>query len=104
MLNFIHIRVKPQNTNSSYESVVFNEVSDSRTFLDVYSEHYSSYRFMWLNDQIKISPQLEEGVVLEIAYYRRLPDLNATYSVVPVNYIVGIAGSDQPYLEESTAP
>lgn len=98
LLDFIYIRIKPDSLNESHESIVFNEVTDSRTFLDAYSERYSSYGFMWLDNKIKISPQLKEDVVLEIAYHRRLPDLNATYSVLPINFIVGLPLNDQPYL------
>ena len=101
LLDFIYIRVKPQDITNSSESIVFNEVTDSRTFLDAYSGKYSDYRFMWLNDKIKIAPQIEADATIEIAYHRRLPDLDATYSVIPINYIVSIASAEQPYLTES---
>jgi hypothetical protein len=94
LVEFIYIR-KKDTTEPSY---VFNEVTDSRTFLDPYADKYSIYHYMWLNDEINISPQLNIGDTLEIAYYRRLPDLNATYTVVPVNYLVGVSNSLQPYL------
>jgi hypothetical protein len=92
---FIYIR---KLNDQAYNSVVFNQVTDARTFLDPYAQKYSEYNWMWLDNQIKISPQLEVGDVLEISYYRRLPDLAATYLVVPNNYIISLSDANQPFL------
>jgi len=95
LIEFIYIR---ELTDSGYTSNVFNQISDARTFLDPYSEKYSNYSWMWINNEIKISPQLTPGSVLEIAYYRRLPDLNASYLVDAANYILNVSDINQPYL------
>jgi hypothetical protein len=92
---FIYIRKLNEQV---YNSTVFNQVTDARTFLDPYARKYSIYNWMWLDNKIKISPQLENDEVLEIAYYRRLPDLTSTYVVTPLNYIISVADADQPFL------
>jgi len=105
LIQFIYVRTLAQdNIGTSYStypsnvSKVFNEVTDSRTFFDLYSEKYSVYNWMWKDGKIFIHPQLAVGATLEIAYYRRLPALNATYSVIPVNYVIGLSDAAQPYL------
>jgi len=105
LIQFIYIRTlamdnfeTPYSTFPSNVSKVFNEVTDSRTFFDLYSEKYSVYNWMWKDGKIFIHPQLAVGAQVEISYYRRLPALNATYSVIPVNYVIGLSDSAQPYL------
>jgi hypothetical protein len=105
LIQFIFIRTLAQdNIGTSYStypsnvSKVFNEITDSRTFFDLYSEKYSVYNWMWKDGKIFIHPQLAVGAELEISYYRRLPALNATYSVIPVNYVIGLSDATQPYL------
>jgi hypothetical protein len=92
---FIYIR---EISNQPFDAPVFNQVTDARTFLDPYARKYSAYNWMWLDNKIKISPQLSPGTVIEIAYYRRLPDLFATYVVTPLNYIISVSDANQPYL------
>jgi hypothetical protein len=53
---------------------------------------------MWKDANIYIRPQLPEGAIVEISHYRRLPALDALYSVDPVNYLIGTADANQPYL------
>jgi hypothetical protein len=105
LTEFVYIRTLAQeNAGTSYStfpsnvSKVFNEVTDKRTFFDLYSEKYSVYNWMWQNGKIFIHPQLAVGATVEIHYYRRLPALDALYSVVPVNYLIGLADANQPYL------
>ena len=105
LTQFIYIRTLAQeNAGTSYStfpsnvSKVFNEVTDKRTFFDLYSEKYSVYNWMWQNGKIFIHPQLAVGASVEIHYYRRLPALNATYTVTPINYLTGLSDADQPYL------
>jgi hypothetical protein len=93
---FIYLR---EVSDQTFDSPVFNQVTDARTFLDPYARKYSAYNWMWLDNKIKISPQMDPGATIEIAYYRRLPDLFATYIVIPVNYIISIPDADQPYLK-----
>jgi hypothetical protein len=105
LIQFTYIRTLAQdNIGTSYStfpsnvSKVFNEVTDSRTFFDLYSEKYSVYNWMWKDGKVFIHPQLAVGAQVEISYYRRLPALNATYSVIPVNYVIGLSDAAQPYL------
>lgn len=106
LTQFNYIRtIAQENTGTSYStfpsnvSKVFNEVTDKRTFFDLYSEKYSVYNWMWQDGKIFIHPQLAVGAIVEINYYRRLASLNAVYSVMPINYIIGISDASQPYLE-----
>jgi hypothetical protein len=99
LTEFIHVRKLPSNSQSSYESEVFSQVSNSISFLDSYTENYAGYSYMWLDGKIKIQPQLSVDDVLEISYYRRLPDLNATYRVIAANYYISSTDEAQPYLE-----
>jgi len=99
LIEFIYLRVLPTSPSAGYSGIVFNQVTDARTFLDPYSNKYSEYNYMWLDNSIKLSPQLEVGTILEVSFYRRLPDLDAVYSVIPTNYIIGLSDSEQVYLE-----
>ena len=88
----------PYSTFPSNVSKVFHEVTDKRTFFDMYAEKYSSYNWMWMDNKVFIHPQLAVGAIVEINYYRRLPALNALYSVIPINYLIGLSDAAQPYL------
>jgi hypothetical protein len=88
----------PYSTFPSNISKVFNEITDKRTFFDAYSEKYSVYNWMWSDNKIFIHPQLAVGATIEINYYRRLPDLDALFAVIPVNYLTGLSDANQPYL------
>jgi hypothetical protein len=109
LIQFISIRtLARENDGTAYStfpsnvSKVFHEITDSRTFFDLYSEKYSSYNWMWKDGKVYIHPQLAVGAVLEVSYYRRLPALDATYLVVPINYLIGLSDSNQPYLTLTT--
>lgn len=105
LTQFIFVRTLAQaNLGTSYStfpsnvSKVFNEVTDKRTFFDLYGEKYSVYNWMWMDNRIFIHPQLAVGAQLEIHYYKRLPALNALYNVAPINYLIGLSDANQPYL------
>jgi hypothetical protein len=105
LTQFIYIRTLAQeNAGTSYStfpsnvSKVFNEVTDKRTFFDLYSEKYSVYNWMWQDGKIFIHPQLAVGAQVEIHYYKRLPALNALYNVAPINYLIGLSDASQPYV------
>lgn len=83
-------------------SKVFHEITDKRTFFDIYSEKYSRYNWMWMDGKVFIHPQLAVGTIVEINYYCRLPALNAVCSVVPTNYVIDTTDANQPYLEVGT--
>lgn len=106
LTQFVYIRTIAQdNVGTSYStfpsnvSKVFNEVTDKRTFFDLYSEKYSVYNWMWEKNKIYIHPQLAVGAIVEIHYYKRLPALNAVYNVSPINYIISLSDANQPYVE-----
>lgn len=99
LTEFIYVRTKASNSQGATTNRVFNEITDRRGFFDIYFENYSAYNWMWQEDKIFIRPQLPVGTVLEIGYYRRLPELDGTYSVIPINYVVGTDDSEQPYLD-----
>jgi len=101
LTQFVYVRTLAA-TNSNV-SIVFDEIADSRTFFDAYAEKYSRYNWMWQGEKLFVHPQLAVGDVLEIHYYRRLPALDAVYAVDPVNYVVGVSDSLQPYLTVGTA-
>lgn len=105
LVQFNYVRtVANTNNNTPYASLppgvstVFHEVTDKRTFFDTFSEKYSRYNWMWMDNKIFIHPQLAVGTVLEINYYRRLPALSALYSVIATNYTIGLSDANQPYL------
>jgi hypothetical protein len=54
---------------------------------------------MWQGNNVFIHPQLEQDVTLELHYYKRLPDLDALYTVDPSNYLTALSDTDQPYLD-----
>jgi len=95
LTQFIYIRTLDSDTN---ESTVFDEITDKRTFFNQYAETYSSNYWMWQDGKLFIKPQLAVGTQVEIHYYKRLPSLNALYSVLPINYIIGLSDANQPYL------
>ena len=96
LTQFIYLRTLESETN---ESTVFDEITDKRTFFNQYAETYSANYWMWQDGKLFIKPQLPVGTQLEIHYYKRLPSLNATYTVLPINYLIGLSDADQPYLE-----
>lgn len=102
LTQFRYIRTKASDSNQNTSNRVFNEITDSRGFFDIFYENYSAYNWMWQGNKIFIRPQLPVGTVLEIGYYRRLTALNAVYNVIPVNYVVGTADASQPYLDVGT--
>ncbi len=95
MTQFIYMRTV-DTTNQ--QTKMFNEITDKRTFFDPLSETYSDIYWMWQDGKIFMKPQLAVGTRIEIHYYKRLPALNALYNVAPINYLIGLSDSEQPYL------
>jgi len=79
-------------------SIVYNQVNDVRTFLDPYAEQYNWNRYVWKDFKFLIKRQLNVGDTIELHYYRRLGQLDALYSVVPVNWSAAYADNAQPLL------
>jgi len=100
LIEFILLRT---STETGTPSRVFHEVTDKRTFFDVFAEKYSPYNWMWSDDKLYIHPQLAVDDVLEIRYYRRLASLDALYAVIPINYSLALSDTDQPYLALSAS-
>jgi len=92
------ILIRTVQATDPQNNVVFNEVTDKRTFFDSSAEYYSRFRWMWSESSIYLTPQLAEGAELDIHYYRSLPALDSLYTASAVNYIVGTADASQPFL------
>jgi len=103
LTEFRYIRTKVSDSQGATTNRVFNEITDSRGFFDMYFENYSAYNWMWQENKIFIRPQLPVGTIIEIGYYRRFPALDGLYSVIPINYVVGTADASQPYLDVGTS-
>ena len=72
---------------------VFNEKLDIRTFNDVNAEKYSNMNY-WSRQRnvVLLTPGFNStgnANSIELLYYRRLPALNALYSVTVLNYNAG---------------
>ncbi len=76
---------------------VFNEKTDLRTFNDWTANKYN-YNAYWSREGNKLilSPGFQQDSSIgspnsiRIHYYRRLPALDATYSVTPTNFVAGL--------------
>ena len=76
---------------------VFNEKTDLRTFNDWTANKYN-YNAYWSREgnNLILSPGFQQdGAIgspseIKIHYYRRLPALNATYSVTPANFAANL--------------
>jgi hypothetical protein len=116
LVEFIQIREVDSN---GLTTRVFNEKVDIRTFNDTTAEKYSNNNY-WARQQnvIYLSPGFGSGNAqsqantMELYYYRRLPALNAVYSVTVLNYNAGfltttgagsgVANSKQLYFNSNT--
>ena len=66
-------------------TIVYNEKADYRTFNDNTAVSTDIYRWTRRQNQILVAPNLAEDDTFELFYYRRLPALNARYSVNQAN-------------------
>jgi hypothetical protein len=80
----------------------YDNLTDIRSFLNPFAENYSTHRWTQRGLEFLLTPQLEVGDLIQLHYYRRLPPLDATYTVVPANYDISLADGAQPYLFVST--
>jgi hypothetical protein len=105
VVEFIQIR---EVDSAGLTTRVFNEKVDIRTFNDVNAEKYTGYNY-WARQQnvLFLVPGFGNGNTgnaadkIELYYYRRLPALNAVYSVTVLNYNAGFltttgAGANVP--------
>lgn len=99
LIEFIYLAKRDASTNKV--DIVYNQVNDIRTFLDPFADQYSHYRYVWKDFKILVSPKLAIGDVIELHYYRRLPALDALYSVIPENYSFDYAPAFQPLLSQA---
>lgn len=91
LIEFIQIR----ELDSDNKAIrVFNEKLDIRTFNDVNAEKYSNMNY-WSRqkDLLMLTPGFNNtgtANTIELLYYRRLPALDALYTVNPLNYTAGL--------------
>lgn len=74
-----------QTLGNHGNTIVYNEKLDYRTFSDNTAFATDLYRWTRRQNQIMVAPALMEDEVYELFYYRRLPALNARYSVTATN-------------------
>jgi len=91
LIEFIQIREIDANGQPTR---VFNEKTDLRTFNDWTSNKYN-YSAFWTRkgNSILLSPGFDSSNganKVELHYYRRLPALDALYTVTPANYSAGL--------------
>jgi hypothetical protein len=67
-------------------SITFDAKADYRSFVDDTQLAYQLHRWTRRQNQILVAPDLEAGQTYELYYYRRLPALNARFSVSVANY------------------
>jgi|NOAtaT_7_FD_contig_31_4343500_length_1236_multi_6_in_0_out_0_2 hypothetical protein len=103
LIEFIYLAQKDKD-DPTVHKLVYNQVNDIRTFLDPYAEQYNRWRYVWKDLSILISPKLEIGDTIELHYYRRLPQFNALYAVIPANWDPNFPDNDQPLLTYEALP
>lgn len=92
LIEFIQIREVDANNNTTR---VFNQKVDIRTFNDSMTQMLDSY---WSRqaDTIMLAPgfgqqgSMGNPVAIELYYYKRLPAIDATYTVTAANYSGGL--------------
>ena len=106
LIEFIQIRGVDTN---GLTTRVFNEKSDIRSYWDLNNRHYNQAAF-WSRqgDEVLITPAFGEAAVgyyggftgpeecIELYYYRRLPQLSATFAVTPANANIHQFGTPDP--------
>ena len=70
--------------------VVYTEKADIRSFYDIETCKYEYNRWTRQGNQMHVYPDLNEGDVFELYYYRRLPPLNSVYVVNAANANAGL--------------
>jgi hypothetical protein len=102
LIEFIQIREVDANKTTTR---VFNQKVDVRTFNDAYTDNEGPYWTRQANTII-LSPGFNDGsrgvaTGIELYYYKRLPALNADYSVTPSNYAAGLLNQVAPTVDGS---
>ena len=99
LIEFIHIRGTDVD---GLTTRVFNEKTDIRSFWDICTDHYN-YNAFWSRQggNVYLTPAFGQAgrafygggagneELIEMFYYGRLPALNATYDVTPLNFTNG---------------
>ena len=96
LTEFIYLR---KVAGAERDSNMYNQVNDVRTFLDPYADQYNVNRYVWKDFTFLVRPKLNVGDAIELHYYRRLGQLDALYSVIPVNWDSAYADNQQPLLD-----
>lgn len=94
------------NINTA-ENPVISERQDEKTFFDKTTSRFSDHAFMRVGDHLYIKPALPADTVVNLHYYRVLPSLQASYSVIPSNIVWSNStppapNAAQPFLSVST--
>jgi len=92
LIEFIQIREVDANNNTTR---VFNQKVDVRTFNDSNARMVESYWTRQANNVLLSPGFLQEGSVgnpvsIELYYYKRLPAIDARYTVSAANYAAGL--------------
>ena len=85
LTSFIHLRIKSSGS-AGREGVVFNEKTDIRTYHDMYADRYTDFFWSRQGGYVKATGAMSVGDVIELFYYRRLPALDARYSITASNF------------------
>ena len=76
---FIQLRKKDANSLTGY--TVYANKADIRSFYEESTSKYDYYNYTREQNEIIVHPNLADGDVLELYYYRRLPEMDARYVV-----------------------
>jgi len=69
------------------EGMVWNQKVDPRTFHDRYADKKSYQFYTRTGSTLLLHGYINEGDVLEVHYYKRLPAIAATYTINAANYL-----------------
>ena len=75
------IQLRRQTGRSDIPYDIYDAKSDIRSFYDPYETKYTRYHFTRQENRFLVSPDFVEGDKIELYYYRRLPEIDARYSI-----------------------
>lgn len=78
-VEFIQLRKKDEDSLTGY--TVYANKADIRSFYEENTTKYDYYNFTREQNELIVHPNLVDGDVLELYYYRRLPEMDARYTV-----------------------
>ena len=78
-MEFIQLRKKDGNSLTGYIS--YSNKSDIRSFYEETTTKYDYYNYTREQNELIVHPNLANGDVYELYYYRRLPEMDARYYI-----------------------